>query len=428
MHAKWQMHAAELRSGWPILAGALLGVAVGNAALPFYTAGVFVGAFEGEFGWTRSELASAGLAGTLTIAACAPVVGSIIDRWGVRGPAIVSFLALAAAFYAKSLLQGQFAAYAAIQILIAALGLASTPLAFTRVVNEHFEHSRGLALGITLAGTGIAATFAPPLVARVMDEFGWRAAYRALAVTVIVTAPIVIALLSVRRSRPIDSINRPSLPTSALRLHEAWRQPVFVRLFLAFAVLALGVCGYVMHLIPMLTDEGMSMTKAAVLQGQLGLAVIVGRITVGALVDRYFAPRVAAIVLTLTATGMIALAVLGPSAATPAAFAIGFALGAEVDLIGYLTARYFGLASYGRLYGVLYGAFVLGTGVSPLMIALLQSRSGNYNSALWICAGLVAVAAMLFATAPAFPGAASSATTPTQAPRAGVLGDRPQQP
>jgi MFS family permease len=419
MHSQWRVRLSELRLGWPILIGALLGVAIGNAALPFYTAGVFVIPLEMEFGWTRTQLSAVAFAGTITIVACAPIVGAIIDRFGVRVPAAISFFFLAAAFFSVSLLQGQLALYLTIQVCAAALCLASTPLAFTRVVNEQFHHSRGMALGITLAGTGLAAAFAPPLISQVVETYGWRAGFRTLALTVVIAAPVVILLLSMRRQRPSTHLGETAIPTAPLPLREAWRNPIFLRLLLAFAILALGVCGYVMHLIPMLTDQGMSVAKAAALQGQLGFAVIVGRVAVGVLVDRYFAPRVAAIVLSFTVLGLVALAAMGPVAAAPAAFAIGFALGAEVDLIGYLTARYFGLASYGRLYGVLYGSFVLGTGLSPILVAELQARSGNYQSALWVNAGMVVVAVLLFATAPRFPSALSAAEEP--APADGLL-------
>jgi MFS transporter, OFA family, oxalate/formate antiporter len=235
-------------------------------------------------------------------------------------------------------------------------------------------------------------------------EHGWRAGYRALALTVLVVAPVVLLLLGSRGSLESPAANaKSSLPTSEITLREAIKQPVFRLLLAAFTVLSIGVCGFVFHMIPMLTDAGIEITTAAAIQGSLGVAVIAGRVVVGALVDRFFAPRVAACVISFTALGMVMLALLGPTVAAPAAFAIGFALGAEVDLIGYLTARYFGMASYGRLYGLLYGWFVLGAGVSPLVIAWLQQRSGNYDSALFVSAALVALTAALFLKAPPFP-------------------------
>ncbi len=52
----WRRDAlTELRQGWPTLCGATLGVAVGAAALPFYTAGVFVRSLQQDFGWSRAS-------------------------------------------------------------------------------------------------------------------------------------------------------------------------------------------------------------------------------------------------------------------------------------------------------------------------------------------------------------------------------------
>lgn len=424
MHSTdWREMVAELRLGWPILVGAFIGVAIGHAALPFYTVGVFVSSFEAEFGWTRSELALAGFMGTLTTVTCAPLVGSLIDRYGVHRPAAVGFAGVAGMFAAFSMLQGSLALYFAVVIAGAGIGLASTPLSFTRVVNEQFDAARGLALGITLAGTGLTATLGPSLTAAFVQEYGWRAGFRALAWIVVVGAPLVLLLLSRRRSRSDSQRTaKAALPTDRLTLREAIKKPLFCLLLAAFTALSIGVCGYVLHLIPMLTDAGIDITTAASIQGSLGLAVIAGRVAVGALVDRFFAPRVAACVISFTALGMIMLAVAGPTVAAPAAFAIGFALGAEVDLIGYLTARYFGMASYGRLYGLLYGTFVLGAGVSPVVIAWLQETSGNYESALFVSAGFVVLAAVLFLNAPPFPQTQSDG--PATSSRAATVSSR----
>jgi MFS family permease len=411
----WREMLAELRLGWPILIGAFIGVAIGHAALPFYTAGVFVSSLETEFGWTRSQLSLAGFMGTLTTVTCAPFVGLLIDRWGVRVPVAIGLAAVACKFAALSMLQGSLVVYFMIVILGAGIGLASTPLSFTRAINEQFDAARGMALGATLAGTGLTAAIGPSLTAAVVESYGWRAGFRALALVVVIGAPIVLLLLG-RRSGQANKAATASLPSGALTLREAIKQPLFCLLLAAFVALSIGVSGYVMHLIPMLTDGGMDITKAAAIQGSLGIAVIVGRVAVGVLVDRFFAPRVAACAIAVTAIGMVALAVIGPTVAAPAAFAIGFALGAEVDLIGYLTARYFGMTSYGRLYGLLYGSFVLGAGVSPLIIAWMQGLTGNYDLALFVCAGFVAIAVALFLCAPPFPRTQVDSTAPSSSP------------
>src|SRR3546814_8111286 len=134
--------------------------------------------------------------------------------------------------------------------------------------------------------------------------------------------------------------------------------------------MAFCVTGFTMHLIPMLTDVGISPLAAAGLQSLFGISVIVGRLSVGAAVDYFFAPYVAAISMFFTVCGILALAIGGLAWAPIFAIAIGFVLGAEGDLIAYFTARYFGLAGYGQRYGMFYGSYLAANGLSPLLIAL----------------------------------------------------------
>ena len=94
------------------------------------------------------------------------------------------------------------------------------------------------------------------------------------------------------------------------------------------------------------------------------------------------------------------------------AFGIGFAIGAEVDLIGYLVARYFGMAAYGKIYGMLYAAFVIGVGSSPILIAKLHNISGGYTDAVFTSAIFVAVSAVLFLLLPRFEDKAGSRFQP----------------
>ncbi len=89
--------------------------------------------------------------------------------------------------------------------------------------------------------------------------------------------------------------------------------------------------------------------------------------------------------------------------AVVAAFAIGFAMGAEVDLIGYLVARYFGMTAYGAIYGWQYAMFMIGLAASPLLAGMVYDARGNYGFALIGAAILLAFAAVLATRLPAFP-------------------------
>jgi MFS family permease len=141
---------------------------------------------------------------------------------------------------------------------------------------------------------------------------------------------------------------------------------------------------------------------------------------VGLLVDRFFAPRIASAVLLFAAAAFVALAFAGTALAPVAAIGIGLALGAEVDVIGYLTSRYYGLVHYSGMFGVFYAVFTLGLGASPLLIAWLRAATGSYLVALVVSAGLLVGASALLLTSPRFPATVEDdvpgVTTATTAP------------
>lgn len=146
-------------------------------------------------------------------------------------------------------------------------------------------------------------------------------------------------------------------------------------------------------MIAMLQDAGLTALRAAHIASLIGIGVIAARLTIGYAMDRLFAPAVGACVLLLTAAGCWLLATAGPGVAAGAALLIGFAMGAEVDLIAYLISRYFGLKHFGAINGCGYAAYNMGAAVSPFLIGRLFSITGSYTLALEITSGLCAMAA-----------------------------------
>ncbi|GAA5061621.1 MFS family permease [Thermocatellispora tengchongensis] len=387
---------AEFRRHWRALTAATVGIGAGVAVLPFYTNGLFVPELEAEFGWTRAQLSALQLAGSTITILTAPLVGMVVDRLGVRLPATISMGALGLAYFLLSASGPSFLGYLAIWVLMYLLAAASTAVSFTRTVNERFDRGRGLALGIALGGAGLVAFVVPQLLgARIAEN--WRSGYQILGAAVLAAALVVLLLM------PRRGAGTTTAPAARERIAPVLRGALFARLALAFLALALAVGGMTVHLVPMLRDAGVSTASAATTAGLVGIAVIVGRVGVGLLVDRLFAPRVAAAVLLLAALGYVALLAGGPALAAAAAVGVGLALGAEVDLIGYLTARYYGLARYSRMFGVFYAVFMLGVGASPLMMAWLLAVTGGYTAPLLVAVALLALAAALLLSAPRFP-------------------------
>ncbi|MCP9951010.1 hypothetical protein [Actinomadura madurae] len=112
------------------------------------------------------------------------------------------------------------------------------------------------------------------------------------------------------------------------------------------------------------------------------------------LLDRFRGPRVAFVqqlvpVVAFVLIGTGVSPVLG-------AVCLGLAVGLEVDLASYLTSRYFGLRSFGQIYGAMFAIFVLGASAGGLLFAVFYDRLGGYDPAFYLCGGALVATAFLF--------------------------------
>jgi MFS family permease len=405
---------AALPPGWrKILAGAVLGSASGIAALLLYTNGLFVAGLSSDFGLTRTQFGFGVLLVTLALAAANPVVGWAIDRFSVKVPAIVGLLLLSAGFASLGAFVQSTESYLLLQALVAFVGAASGTIAFTKIIGATFHKHRGMALGITMTGIGCSAAVLPPFLATIISTHGWRAGYFALAVVPLVGALATALLIPRRLGVETPLSDRPRTADTAGPVTGQWiRSRVFWTMVAAFATMSLSFAGLLPHFVPLLIDGGLSPVAAGRIAGQIGLAVIASRLLVGFLLDRTFAPRLGIAVCVIAAAGSVLFIAKGISSASLTAIALGFAMGAELDLMGFLVARYFGLAEFGRIYGWQYCAFALGSGVGPLWVGAIRDATGDYRLPLALCAIGLLAACVGFLLLPRYGGAAAAARSP----------------
>ena len=395
-----QKTSSEFSRHWLLVLVCAVGIGVGVSSLPFYTQGLFIEAWIADFGWTRAQASLGILGSTLALAAVLPFIGSIVDRYGLVTPVMISLLGLSLAYVLLGMFVQSIATFVILAMLQAILGSASSPLAYTRAINAVFNKQRGLALGVALSGAGVAATFGPTLISNAIDAFGWRGAYYAMALFTLVVGAVIILVLSrlngAKTAVNIDmeAANRDFLVAKASRTYWTIMAAIFC--------LSLGLGGLMIHFVPILLDVGFATNAAVKIAGVIGIAVVLGRLLVGFAVDRIFAPRVAIAILLACISGVLALALLGSVVAVPAAFVIGFSVGAKVDLIGYLVARYFGMHAYGQIYGRQYSTFLIATGLSPVILGAVRDATGTYTASLFTATAFMAISAALFAKLPKF--------------------------
>lgn len=388
--AGWQ----ELRGGWRLLVACAVGVGLSAISLPFYTIGPLTRPIEADLGWARADIQLAILFSSGLGALTAPITGWMIDRWGARIVALPSIFGVSLGLFvasSASTVEVFYAGYA----ISAILGAGTNPVLWSRVVSGSFEKARGAALGLALVGTALVALLLPSFIVALVEIGDWRLALRGAALLPIILAlPLVYIWLKPDPSRSAGGgaakILQGSTVGEALANYRFW--------VLALSILLgyLAISGTLTNLVPALIDRGIEAQAAAAFVGAIGITMIPGRVLVGFIVDRIWAPGVAMVVLLLPAIACLVLRdATDPVVIIVTCALLGLAAGAELDLLAFLTARYFGLAHYSKIYALAYAALATGSATAPFLFASVYDRTGNYDASFMVAAIFFAVAALL---------------------------------
>jgi MFS family permease len=307
-----------------------------------------------------------------------------------------------------SLLTGNIWHYYLMYLLIPILGAGTLPQSYSRVIIAWFARRRGLALGVSLSGFGVGAALVPAFAQFMIENYGWRAAYLGFAAAVLCIAlPLVVCLM---RESPEEMGLEPdgdrrdhrtgeSPPTAAhlgLSAGEAARTRSFWLILSSFLLVGVGITSILAHLVPMLIDRGVAPATAALSMSSLGVGLVFGRVFSGFLMDRYFAPYVAAVFLLGLMAGIGILAIeVGGIMVFVAAVLVGLATGSEISEIAYICSRYFGPRAFALIYGIMFAAFQVGSAFGPPVMGAYYDAVGNYVGALWALVGVVGIGTFL---------------------------------
>jgi MFS family permease len=193
----------------------------------------------------------------------------------------------------------------------------------------------------------------------------------------------------------------------------ALRTRAFWTLFAIFTATWIPVFGPYVHLVPMARGFGISPLLAATLVSTLGLAALVGRLSMGAVSDRTGRRPALAVGLVLQIAAFVALSASESLGALyVASFLFGFSYGGVSVMFPALVADFFGREQAGSLVGALFALAGCASAWGPLAVGFLFDRLGSYALAWWLSAASNALALgfLAFAHAPATRG-----TTPRSA-------------
>jgi predicted MFS family arabinose efflux permease len=400
--------------GWRVAGAASVGVFVSFASLLVYTFGVLLKPLAEEFAWSRESVSAAFGIAAMTVAACSPPLGFLFDRVRPARIIVPCLIVFGAAFASLSLLTPRLWHLYAIFFVLGVVGNGTAQMAYSRAVSSWFVRRRGTALAVMMSGGAVGAIVLPPAAEALIQSVGWRQACVVLGALVVVGGvPIVARFI---RERPVD--HGTAAVSEGATVREGVTSPVFWILVIVLFAQSIAQNGALTHMAALLTDRGVPARGAALALSAMGAASLVGRLSTGWLLDRFFAPRVGFCLLSIAALGTYLLA--GAQSLTvgvTAAALIGFGMGAEADVTPYILSRYLGLRSFAMLYGFTWTAYAIAGAVGPILMGRAFDATGSYTALLTqLALGTFLIAALMLL----MPGYDRAFTRP--APAASSLG------
>jgi sugar phosphate permease len=370
------------------------------------TAAVFFTPLLKYFGWSRARLSTLSAAGSLIAALAAPAVGLLLDRIEAR----IVMVGGAALAGAALLLASRAESYAVLLLanLAIAIGVtASTLLPCQLVIANWFTARRGIAMGVTFAGTSLGGAAMTIVASHAIARGGWRGGYVTMALPILIIV-LPLLLLTVR-SRPDANPDPARGDTSASRrgapaqlagfeMREAVRTRSFWMLSMAQFFYACAVSGVGLHMVAYLIGAGYTAARAAGALSAIFLVTSAGKLITGGFADRV-SPRVVLAVVFAGATVGTAMLLGASRGALLAGFILlnGTAAGTPLVLLPMVAVESLGLRRLGSILGI-SGIFgTIGAAIGPVAAGRIFDLSGSYEVAFIVFAAMWTAAALAIA-------------------------------
>jgi len=402
--------------GWYIVFAALV-AAMMATGMQVYSLGVFLKPMTEDLGWSRTDLSFGQTVSTLCSGVVGFWVGPLLDRHGGRVLMVIGAVAMGAGFIALGLVQ-ELWQYYLVKGLLVTVGSAMAGLVVVNVaISNWFIRRRGVAIGIAAMGVSAAALFTPFLSTSLINAYGWRPAWMMLGVSI----PLLIIPLSlfVMRRRPEDHGLAPDGgpgdgrgPSKARAASMAMQNVIWTRrtairtrslwmLSAAFSLGSMGLSALFLHLVPYLSDAGLTSGQAASVFGMVGLAGLLSKPLWGLALDRFNTSYCAVSEFLLMALGLFAITVVDHVVVLHlAVFLLGLGIGGVSTVQEVVWADYFGRATIGMIRGLTRPFTVLASAGGPVFAAFAYDSWGSYDRAFYVFIATYVAAAAVVLVAP----------------------------
>jgi nitrate/nitrite transporter NarK len=392
----------EWRHYWPLAMAAMIGYS--TIGLQSYGISPFVASLEQEFGWSRSDVMIGVSVSNAAGIFLNIIIGMIVDRFGSRRVALTGLLVKTGAFALLATATGAVLNWTFLWLIVAVGVVLVQSTVWMRALAKFFDKSRGFAFAVALSGTSIMAMILPPYATWLIQTYGWRAGFVAVAASwAVVTLPIVF--LFFREDRGPQAAAAAAAAAAGpgavpgLTFKQGLRTRAFWLLVISFGCFSFFSMTVATNLVPLLAETGISTMEAAGIASIIGFVGIVVRLSVGFLLDRLPGNVIGTITLLMPVLGAGILLVDAPSAIllSLAVAAFGAAIGAEMDVALYLATRHFGLKAFASLFNAVITFGAMMAAIGPFVGGKLHDLTGNYDALLMTIMVLMTIGALAMA-------------------------------
>ncbi|RED99767.1 MFS transporter [Marinoscillum furvescens] len=318
---------------------------------------------------------------TIASAFTLPLIGGWVDRANLKHLSLVGgiglIMACAVMFSADRLMlliPGLF--------LLRFFGQGGMILIGSTATAKFFHEQRGKALSVVGLGLAIAETFTPMVLIFIINDFGWRMSWIALAAVVLLIF-IPLTRLLIKTDTAIPQTAPEQSKTTDFTRRQVLRDPKFYLLLPAFMFLPFFITGIFIHQNLLAAAKGWSMDWMAFCFVGYGIAKVLTSFLGGALVDRFSAQKVFTFYLLPVALG---LALLLFADHKLAAMLYMILLGMTASL-GSLTgvalwAELYGVKNLGAIKSMTTTFMVVATAIGPIVIG--YGLQGSTNTTLLV--------------------------------------------
>jgi MFS family permease len=360
--------------------------------LPF-SYGVYFKPMAEELGWSRTVVSGAFSLSRIVGSVVAILFGWLIDKKGARLVLTLCGLVCATGYLVISGINAIWQLYIVYGVLIGAGISIFAPMVSTTA--KWFARRRAMMIGIVISGVGVATLIGPPLNTLLILMYGWRLSYiiagSAIALLIIIVAQFM-------RREPVqshesaanqtgDGAGKASMYSDSFSLREATGTRQFWIFFLMSFCYAFSNMGLTIHIVPHITDIGISATTAAYVLATIGGVNVVGLSLMGFIGDRIGNKTTVVIgFILMSLSALLLIFIREVWLFYLFAVIFGFATTGIAPQRGPLIATMFGIKSHGLIFSTSDSSFMLGAALGPLLAGYIFDSTSSYLAAFIVTA------------------------------------------